>query len=70
MEVAQLHPDMIEALNGAIQAALRTSGMESGLAKLSVEIDAISTDDFARLLASESARWKGIVQATGGSRGD
>jgi hypothetical protein len=29
------------------------------------KIDPISMDDFARLLASESERWKAIVQATG-----
>ncbi|TCU72552.1 tripartite-type tricarboxylate transporter receptor subunit TctC [Bradyrhizobium sp. R2.2-H] len=61
---AKTPPDVVEDLNGAIQAALRTSRMESSLAKLSVEIDAIAMDKFAQLLASESARWRGIVQAT------
>jgi hypothetical protein len=35
------------------------------MAKLSVEIDAISMDNFAQLIASESERWKAIVRATG-----
>ena len=35
------------------------------MAKLAVEPDAISMGDFARLIASESDRWKAIVQATG-----
>lgn len=63
-------PDIIEGLNGSIQAALRTSEIASGLAKLSVEIDSISMGDFAQLLASESARWEGIVQVTGFSPND
>jgi tripartite-type tricarboxylate transporter receptor subunit TctC len=67
---AKTPPDIIEGLNGAIQAALRTSVIERSLAKLSVEIDSISMDNFAQLLVSESARWKGIVQATGFSPND
>ncbi|MDF0520329.1 tripartite tricarboxylate transporter substrate-binding protein [Bradyrhizobium yuanmingense] len=61
---AKTPSDIIEGLNGAIQAALRTSQMGTSLAKLSVEIDSIEMDGFAQLLASESARWRGIVQAT------
>ncbi|MBR1120460.1 tripartite tricarboxylate transporter substrate binding protein [Bradyrhizobium lablabi] len=56
---------VVEKLNGAIQAALRTDAVKSGMAKLGVEIDAISMNDLTRLIASESERWKGIVQATG-----
>jgi tripartite-type tricarboxylate transporter receptor subunit TctC len=56
---------VVEKLNGSIQAALRTSEVKSGMAKLGVEIDAISMKDLARLIASESERWKGIVQTTG-----
>lgn len=62
--------DIVESLNGAIQRALQTSGIAAGLAKLSVEIDSTSMDTFAQLLASESVRWKGIVQATGFSLND
>ena len=56
---------IVERLNGAIQAALRTDEVKSGMANLAVEVDAISMDDFARLIASESDRWKAIVHATG-----
>ncbi|NOJ43506.1 tripartite tricarboxylate transporter substrate-binding protein [Bradyrhizobium australiense] len=55
---------MVERLNSAIQAALRTQEVKSGIMKLGVEVDAISMGDFARLIASESERWKAIVQAT------
>jgi hypothetical protein len=34
------------------------------MARQFVEIDAIPLADFARLITSESERWKAIVQAT------
>jgi tripartite-type tricarboxylate transporter receptor subunit TctC len=61
---AKTPPDRVERLNSAIQRALRTEEVKSGIAKLSVEIDAIAAGEFARLLASESRRWKAIVQTT------
>jgi tripartite-type tricarboxylate transporter receptor subunit TctC len=61
---AKTPPDRVERLNDAIQQALRTDGVKSGMTKLGVEIDAISRGEFARLLASESGRWKAIVQTT------
>jgi tripartite-type tricarboxylate transporter receptor subunit TctC len=62
---AKTPADIVEKLNRAIQAALRIDEVKSGLAKFAVEIDSVSLDDFARLLALESERWKAIVQATG-----
>ncbi|MGM4876583.1 Bug family tripartite tricarboxylate transporter substrate binding protein [Bradyrhizobium sp. 956_D2_N1_5] len=56
---------IVDKLNTAIQAALRTDEVKAGMAKLAVEPDAIAMEDFARLIASESDRWKAIVQATG-----
>ncbi|MCA1395161.1 tripartite tricarboxylate transporter substrate-binding protein [Bradyrhizobium sp. BRP56] len=56
---------IVAQLNGAIQASLRTDEVKSGMAKLSVDVDAIAMNDFAQLLATESDRWKGIVRATG-----
>jgi tripartite-type tricarboxylate transporter receptor subunit TctC len=56
---------IVQKLNMAIQAALLTEEVKSGMAKLAVEPDSIAMDDFAQLIASESERWKGIVQATG-----
>jgi tripartite-type tricarboxylate transporter receptor subunit TctC len=61
---AKTPPDKVERLNSAIQRALRTEEVKSGIAKLSVEIDAIATGEFARLLASEARRWRAIVQTT------
>jgi tripartite-type tricarboxylate transporter receptor subunit TctC len=56
---------IVEKLNASIQAAVRTDEVRSGMAKLAVEPDVIVMGDFARLIASESDRWKAIVQATG-----
>jgi tripartite-type tricarboxylate transporter receptor subunit TctC len=61
---AKTPPDIVERLNGSIQSALRTDEVKVGMAKQFVEIDAIPLADFARLIASESERWKAIVQAT------
>lgn len=62
---AKTPANVVEKLNAAIQGALRTDEVKSGMAKLAVELDAISLGDFARLIASQSERWKAIVQATG-----
>ncbi|WP_249776146.1 Bug family tripartite tricarboxylate transporter substrate binding protein, partial [Bradyrhizobium guangdongense] len=56
---------IVSKLNAAIQVALRTDEVRAGMAKLAVEPDAIAMGDFARLIASESDRWKAIVEATG-----
>ncbi|MFH0298716.1 tripartite tricarboxylate transporter substrate-binding protein [Bradyrhizobium sp. 31Argb] len=61
---AKTPADTVERLNSAIQAALRTDEVKAGMARQFVEIDAIPMADFNRLLASESDRWKAIVQAT------
>jgi tripartite-type tricarboxylate transporter receptor subunit TctC len=62
---AKTPASIVERLNSAIQAALLTDEVRSGMVKLGVELDAISMGDFARLIASESERWKAIVQASG-----
>jgi tripartite-type tricarboxylate transporter receptor subunit TctC len=62
---AKTPADIVERLNRAVQAALRTDEVKSGTEGLAVEIDAISMGDFARLIASQSDRWRAIVQATG-----
>jgi tripartite-type tricarboxylate transporter receptor subunit TctC len=56
--------DTVKQLNAAIQDALRVDEVRAGMTKQFVEIDTTSMADFARLIASESDRWKKIVQAT------
>jgi tripartite-type tricarboxylate transporter receptor subunit TctC len=62
---AKTPENIVERLNSALQSAMRTDEVKSGMAKLAVEVDAVCMGEFARLIASESERWKGIVQATG-----
>lgn len=62
---AKTPPPIVQKLNMTIQAALLTEEVKSGMAKLAVEPGSIAMDDFARLIASESARWKDIVRSTG-----
>ncbi|WP_253075420.1 tripartite tricarboxylate transporter substrate-binding protein [Bradyrhizobium sp. 153] len=62
---AKTPANVVEKLNTVIQETLRTDEVKSGMGKLAVEPDAIAMGDFARLIASESDRWKAIVQATG-----
>ncbi|MET0678620.1 MAG: tripartite tricarboxylate transporter substrate-binding protein [Bradyrhizobium sp.] len=62
---AKTPASIVEKLNAAIQAAMRTDEVRSGMAKFAVEPDVIAMDDFARLIASETDRWKAIVDATG-----
>ena len=62
---AKTPASIVDKLTAAIQAAVQTDEVRAGMAKLAVEPDAIAMGDFARLIASESDRWKAIVQATG-----
>jgi tripartite-type tricarboxylate transporter receptor subunit TctC len=56
---------IVDKLSAAIQTAVRADEVRAGMAKLAVEPDVIAMDDFARLIASESDRWKAIVHETG-----
>jgi tripartite-type tricarboxylate transporter receptor subunit TctC len=54
-----------EMLNAAIHRALDADDVKAGLRALSVEIDAISLGDFAKLTKSEFERWASVVLASG-----
>ncbi|WP_158669885.1 Bug family tripartite tricarboxylate transporter substrate binding protein [Bradyrhizobium guangdongense] len=60
---AKTPASIVGKLNTAIQAAMRTDEVRSGMTRLVVEPEAIAMEDFAQLIASESGRWKAIVQA-------
>ncbi|MBR0776735.1 tripartite tricarboxylate transporter substrate binding protein [Bradyrhizobium diazoefficiens] len=62
---AKTPPPTVDRLSAAIQGALRNDEVRAGMAKLIVEPEAIAMGDFARLIASESDRWRAIVQTTG-----
>ena len=61
---AKTPASIVNKLNAAIQSAMRTDEVNSGLAKLAVEPDVIAMADFVRLIASESDRWQTIVRTT------
>jgi tripartite-type tricarboxylate transporter receptor subunit TctC len=62
---AKMPPASVGKLNSSIQEALKTNEVRAGLTKASVEIDAISLDEFARLEQSEFDRWASVVQTSG-----
>lgn len=62
---ARTPPSIVDKLNAAIQAALPTDEVRAGMEKLALDPHAIAMKDFAQLIASESDRWKTIVQETG-----
>ncbi|MBR1178520.1 tripartite tricarboxylate transporter substrate binding protein [Bradyrhizobium sp. KB893862 SZCCT0404] len=62
---AKTAPSIVAKLNAAIQAALSTNEVRAGMEKLAVDPQTIAMGDFVQLIASESDRWKAIVQETG-----
>jgi tripartite-type tricarboxylate transporter receptor subunit TctC len=57
--------DIVNKLNREIREALRTKGVHSGYAHLSLDIAGSSPSDFAQLLKFDTERWAQIVQASG-----
>ncbi|HLH93675.1 MAG TPA: tripartite tricarboxylate transporter substrate-binding protein [Xanthobacteraceae bacterium] len=57
--------DRVGKLNASIQKALQSDEMKAGLARLSIEVSAVSRADFAKLVKSDFERWGAIVQASG-----
>jgi tripartite-type tricarboxylate transporter receptor subunit TctC len=58
-------PEVVNKLDNAIRAALRTEPMQKGLAKLGFEAAGESQGDFARLMRNDLNRWGPIVVASG-----
>jgi tripartite-type tricarboxylate transporter receptor subunit TctC len=57
--------DCVERLYNSIRQALAADEVRTGLAKLSIEIDIIDHENFARLMKSEFERWGSVVRASG-----
>jgi len=57
--------EIVDKLNNAIQKALNSNEVKSGLTRLSIEISAVSLADFARLMKSDFERSRMLVQASG-----
>ena len=57
--------DIVDTLNGAINASLATPELRAALLKVGVEPRGGSPRDFAALLADEVEAWKAAAKAAG-----
>jgi tripartite-type tricarboxylate transporter receptor subunit TctC len=57
--------DVVNRLDAAIRAALRSDAVQQGLVKLGYEVAGESQADFARVMRADLERWGPIVQASG-----
>jgi tripartite-type tricarboxylate transporter receptor subunit TctC len=57
--------EIVGKLNNAIQRAVNSDQVKAGLAKLGIEIEAVSLDEFAQLMRSDFERWRYIVRISG-----
>jgi len=58
-------PPIVARLNDAINDGLKSAALQEGFAKLNVEANVTSPQDFAAFLAAETDKWAGIVRTTG-----
>ena len=57
--------DIVAKLNGAIDDSLKSQAVQANLAKFNVEPNITSPSEFAGFIAAETAKWGGIIKATG-----
>jgi len=57
-------PDIIDKLNGAVVAGLRSAEARQNLAKFSVEPNITTPREFSAFLAAEARKWADIVKTT------
>jgi tripartite-type tricarboxylate transporter receptor subunit TctC len=57
--------EIVDRLNNSILEALKSDQVKAGLKRLSIEVSAVSREDFARLMHSDFERWRSVVQASG-----
>jgi tripartite-type tricarboxylate transporter receptor subunit TctC len=60
-------PDIVDALNRAINAGLQSTAMKESLARFSAIANPGSPQDFAAFMRRELATWAGLVQLSGAS---
>jgi tripartite-type tricarboxylate transporter receptor subunit TctC len=56
---------IVNALSSSVQQALQADPVKIGLAKQSFDARAMSQDDFAALIKSDTQRWGGVVKESG-----
>jgi tripartite-type tricarboxylate transporter receptor subunit TctC len=57
-------PDIVDKLNGAVGAGLRSAETKQNLAKFSVEPHITTPQEFGAFLAAEARKWADIVKKT------
>ena len=57
--------DIVGKLNGAINASLKSPPIQASLAKFNVEPNITTPQEFGAFIAAETAKWGGIIKATG-----
>jgi tripartite-type tricarboxylate transporter receptor subunit TctC len=62
---ARLPRAVVARLNGAINAALQSTGVRSNFMNLGIEPRGGTLEDFAMLLAQDAPRWFDIIRRTG-----
>ena len=62
---AETPREIIMKLNGAVETTMGTAEAKSALAKLSLDIQVGSPENFASFLTTERARWEAVVKAAG-----
>ena len=60
-----LPADIVGKLNGAINASLKSPPIQASLAKFNVEPNITTPQEFGAFIAAETAKWGGIIRATG-----
>jgi len=57
--------DIIGKLNSAINASLKSPLLQANLAKFNVEPNITAPQEFGGFIATEAAKWGGIIKVTG-----
>lgn len=56
---------VVGALHGAVQAALQSDAVKTGLARQSFDVAGLPSADLVKLIQTDTERWSGIVKASG-----
>ena len=57
--------DIVDALSGAVNAAMRDPGVVARLAPLGVESASSTPDELAAIIAADRRRWDPVLRASG-----
>jgi tripartite-type tricarboxylate transporter receptor subunit TctC len=57
-------PDVVAAVNAAVNDSLKSGDARTSLAELGMDAKLGSPQDFAVALADQAREWKGVIEAT------